>query len=856
METLESKASALDGSATMETKAMYSKKLIKFNMLNKLFPLISILALLSACSESESPPARDEGAIDDFSESQSLKERNFFSPIVTEQRLALVIGNSNYPDDYLPNPRNDAGALANILPAYGFTVIHKQDLNQEQMEFAIIDFGQRLSQGGVGLFYFGGHGIQIDQHNYLVPIGPQIQKAQLVKYRAIDAQFVVEVMQAAGSSVNIVILDACRDNPYRSYFRSEDGLAAMKAPRCTIISYATAVGQKASEGTGRSGLFAQHLLKAIQTPGLTIEEVFKKTARGVEKASNGRQVPWRMSSLTGDFCLTACAQKTVDENKALLERVAELEQRLAQASSAYKREKVTLQQQVAELQRRLAQAASASEREKASLQQQVAELQRRLAQAASASEREKATLQQQMVELQQRLAQAASASEREKASLQQQMAELQQRLAQAASASEREKASLQQQMAELQQRLAQAASASEREKASLQQQVAELQRRLAQASSASEREKASLQQQVAELQRRLAQAASASEREKASLQQQVAKLQRRLAQASSASESEKTPLVGRISELEQGLAQASTSPVMPQPLPSQPPVSKWTPGKVFRDRLKDGGFGPEMVVIPAGRFQMGDIQGRGRSNEKPVHWVSVDKRAIGRYEVTHAEFVRFLNAVRHRGTQKQPWFQTKAEDSDSHIIGSIGNFRVEASYENHPVIEVSWYGATAYAQWLSQQTGQQYRLPTEAEWEYAARAGTTTSRYWGNDPDEACRYANVADETVKRQYSGWTIHNCTDGYMHTAPVGRFKPNAFGLFDIIGNVWEWACSEYESKYRGKEKRCIRNNSVIHRVVRGGSWFDVPGWARVPYRNVRRFVRDWSDDIGFRLVRITR
>ncbi|MEK8016328.1 MAG: SUMF1/EgtB/PvdO family nonheme iron enzyme, partial [Candidatus Parabeggiatoa sp.] len=177
----------------------------------------------------------------------------------------------------------------------------------------------------------------------------------------------------------------------------------------------------------------------------------------------------------------------------------------------------------------------------------------------------------------------------------------------------------------------------------------------------------------------------------------------------------------------------------------------------FRDTLQDGSLGPEMIVMPAGTFLMGDIQGGGYSYEKPVHEVSVARFAIGRYEVTNAEFVHFLNTSKRRGPEGEPWFTTKAESYKyRHITGSTGNFIVEAGYENHPVIGVSWYAATAYLNWLAEQTGKPYRLPTESEWEYAARAGTETKYWWGND-------------------FGKNRANCGSGWSgETAPVGSFE----------------------------------------------------------------------------------
>jgi formylglycine-generating enzyme required for sulfatase activity len=173
--------------------------------------------------------------------------------------------------------------------------------------------------------------------------------------------------------------------------------------------------------------------------------------------------------------------------------------------------------------------------------------------------------------------------------------------------------------------------------------------------------------------------------------------------------------------------------------------------------------------------------------------------------------------------------------------------------DNHPVVCVSWNDATAYAEWLSDQTGKQYRLPTEAEWEYATRAGTKTARYWGNNPDDACRYANVHDNTSKKENGfSWTHHKCTEGYAKTAPVGQFQPNGFGLFDMLGNVWEWTCSKYENKYGGEKKRCTSKNNGSRRVLRGGAWINRPRSVRVSDRN--RNSDGYRDGyVGFRLSR---
>jgi tol-pal system protein YbgF len=219
-----------------------------------------------------------------------------------ERKIALVIGNGAYKSSPLLNPVNDANDMANVLKKIGFSVRLKVNANQRSMEKAIRSFGKDLRSGGVGLFYFAGHGIQVYGRNYIIPIGANIQSEADVKYESVDAERVLSQMYEAENGLNIIILDACRDNPYaRSFRSSEKGLAKMDAPTGSILAYATAPGSVAADGTGRNGLYTSKLLKYMMEPNLPIERVFKRVRIDVVKASGNRQTPWESSSLMGDF---------------------------------------------------------------------------------------------------------------------------------------------------------------------------------------------------------------------------------------------------------------------------------------------------------------------------------------------------------------------------------------------------------------------------------------------------------------------------------------------------------------------------------------------------------------------------
>ncbi|MDD5766447.1 MAG: SUMF1/EgtB/PvdO family nonheme iron enzyme [Candidatus Marinimicrobia bacterium] len=267
-----------------------------------------------------------------------------------------------------------------------------------------------------------------------------------------------------------------------------------------------------------------------------------------------------------------------------------------------------------------------------------------------------------------------------------------------------------------------------------------------------------------------------------------------------------------------------------------------------------------MIFVKGGTFQMGSND--GEDDEKPVHTITVSDFWIGKYEVTVAEFEKFIS---------ETGYQTDAEkgDGSNFWTGSTWekkagvNWRCDAqgnvrrsSELNHPVIHVSWNDAVAYCDWLSRKTGRIYRLPTEAEWEYAARSGGKNYKYaWGNFGPEGKLGGNVADESAKKAL-GWsgTWEGYDDGYVYTAPVGFFEPNELGLYDMTGNVWEWCADWYDAKYYKKSPQNDPQgpSSGDSRVLRGGSWGDGPIYVRCAFR-VGSNPGFRNNGSGFRFVR---
>jgi hypothetical protein len=227
-------------------------------------------------------------------------------------RVALVIGNGAYEFGSLSNPANDAADMAAALTACGFRVLLKTDCDLKTMKGAIEELGTTAQGAEAAVFYYAGHGLQVDGRNYLVPVGARPQGPSDVEFECLDVERVLAKLEDAKTLLNVVILDSCRNNPLgRSWSRSApSGLAAMDAPQGTILAFATAAGSTAADGQGRNGRYTECLLKHLQTPGLDIVDLFRRTAADVKAASGGAQIPWLSLSYTGTFTLLAQGAST------------------------------------------------------------------------------------------------------------------------------------------------------------------------------------------------------------------------------------------------------------------------------------------------------------------------------------------------------------------------------------------------------------------------------------------------------------------------------------------------------------------------------------------------------------------
>ena len=257
----------------------------------------------------------------------------------------------------------------------------------------------------------------------------------------------------------------------------------------------------------------------------------------------------------------------------------------------------------------------------------------------------------------------------------------------------------------------------------------------------------------------------------------------------------------------------------------------------------------ELIWIPPGRFRMGDITGSGQADEQPLREVDVSGFWMMRTEVTRGMFAHFAGDSGHH-TGNRCWIHEGGWAEKDGLDWKAPGF---SQSDDHPVTCVNWHDAQAFITWLNHKSGEAFRLPSEAEWEYAARAGSESVYYMGDEPAELCAHANAADKMALTHYPGFAVNDCDDGYVRTSPAASFAASPWGLYDIYGNVWEWVQDCWRASYAGAptDGSAVLEGDCTRRGFRGGGYGDIPHFARSTLRN-RGDARHRKDDIGFRLA----
>jgi len=649
--------------------------------------------------------------------------------VAAADRVALVIGNSAYEHtSRLRNPVNDATAMRDALTRLGFDVVFRRDADEDAMEDALGAFEEMSAGADLALVFYAGHGMEMNGANYLVPVDARLSSAAAVGRETVALDDVLNAV--AEARTRIVILDACRNNPFTRSMRGavranvrSGGLAAVAAGAGSLVAYAAAAGDVADDGDGRHSPFTEALLAQIEQPGVDVRIMLGNVGEAV-RARTGRQQPFVYSSLSGEHYL---GNASVGPNPAAAEAALAMDESARRA-----------------VQRGLMAAGF----------------------AAGAPDGVFGPMTRAAIRAWQRSRGASPSGYLDRLS--------------AAALGARVGSS------------PPAASVSPQQETVFWQSIAD-------------------STDPADFEAYLQLFANGT----------FAPLAR-----------------NRLAAL-RGSADA------PRPAAGTP-----RPGLRDGDVFRDCPSCPEMVVIPAGEFLMGSPPGQGGEQTRPQRRVRVERFALGRYEVTRAQYAAFVAAT--------------GRDANGCFVGDRGmDYSDRASWRSpgypqtndHSAVCVSWDDARAYVRWLSRETGVSYRLPSEAEWEYAARGRTSTLSYWGNDWSEQCTHANGADAAATQRFGTPLAEPCNDGRAFTAPVGAFTANAFGLYDVLGNVTEWVEDCRHDSYQGAPsdgRAWTTGGDCDFRGARGGSWRS----SRFDLRSATRgfpgdIVR--NDDAGFRVAR---
>ncbi len=739
------------------------------------------------------------------------------------ERVALVVGNGGYGRiSKLDNPVNDATLMARTLEGLGFDVSLVIDADREAMNRAIKAFGRRLARGrdeAVGLFYYAGHGVEAGGSNYLIPLNAEIGSETELKSDAVPAEWILSWMEEAGNRLNMVILDACRNNPYGDTFRSGSrGLGRVDAPSGSLIAYSAAPGKVATDGKGANSPYTAALALAMTEPGLKLEDIFKRVRVSVEHETNRQQTPWESSSLTGDFYFVplpaahaAGAQAGTSvgvqgmrpgQPASGTAAPADYSAQSGSASDRLTAEQLAAKRLAAELELLFWDSVKDSV--------DAADVQAYLDQYPGGTY---GVLARNRLKRLQRATGTASPSKATAA------ANTSETLAQASVEPTVSAAVPSKEPAEIPPPppTAQAVESSlglERSE-----------RRLIQAGLAS----LGFDPGPTDgLFGRVTRGAigrwqsSRSEEETGHLDAESAKFLLATAEDAAFARAKSSGTAKAYGEyvgmFPAGRHVAEARRLRSEAEEAERAANERKPGR----RIRDCADCPDLVIVPAGSYRMGSPRtDEARfEDEGPSHKVTIpEPLAVGVYEVTFGE-----------------WEACRRDGGCSHYPDDRKWGRV-----NRPVIDVSWEDAREYVRWLSRKTGETYRLLSESEWEYVARGGTTTRFNWGNEPERG--RANCAGCG-----SRWDSNQ-------TSPLGSFSPNAFGLYDVHGNVWEWV----EDCWHGDYERAPSDGSAwmasgdcSRRVFRGGSMISPVQLVRSATRG-RNLSSIRTQNIGFRVVR---
>ena len=644
------------------------------------------------------------------------------SSAMSAQRVALVIGNSNYAHvPVLPNPRNDASDIGAALERLGFAVTRLENADRNSLWQGLQEFKRAASVSKVAAVFYAGHGIEVDQRNFLVPVDARLASDQDVEFETVPLDLVMRALDGA-SELRLVILDACRDNPFAAKMQRSGatrsigrGLARLEPSEQTLVAYSAEAGTVASDGDGRNSPYTEALLRHIEEPGLELDLMFRHVRDSVLSSTGGSQRPFTYGSLSSQGTyLTGrpAVESTVVSGQSGSSGGVPTEPNSGSFELAFW-DSIKNSKDPADFQAYLTQFPSGTF----------------TALARNNIERLKSATEEQKVPDRTQVAAITQASIESLLEL-----------------------------------------------------------------SRSERRKVQEGLAVAGFDPGAADGLFGQRTRVAIGRWQLS------------GGADKT-----------GYLDAKSARVLIALAAEFVPVR--SPGDVFRDCKSC----PQMVVVPAGDYMMGSPSSeQGRSdNESPRHRVTISKPfAVGKYEVTFSQ-----------------WDACVAEGGCSHRPSDKSWGRSE-----RPVIYVSWNDTKEYVKWLIGKTGNQYRLLSESEWEYVARAGTTGPFHFGGTISS--NQANYNGEYVygsgrKGMYRGKTVS-----------VGSFPSNGYGLHDVHGNVWEWVEDCWHDSYAGAPtdgRAWTTGGYCGHRVLRGGSWTSEAeglargesflGWNRAPEQQGR-------------------